>query len=128
MGACCYLINRNGMKKFLEQMANYDNDKKEYILKVNFLKTAKSEEFIFRYVITYFLMIPIVNIINLGSDIETSKHDAADYNMNNIANIHKSLSDKLYSLECHDTLLPIKYHLHWFSDKDELSVFNSLNY
>lgn len=126
MGACCYLINRKGIEKFLNMMGYFEN--KEYILTAKFQSNARSEEFVFRYINTYFLLYPIGNTIeNFNSDIIEEEYYKNDINHKNM-NLISILQNKYQSISYQDlSYLKLPYETHWFDSKETCkSMISSL--
>lgn len=142
MSTACYLINKKGIYNFLYKMSN-DNfknwlkftknnpdilklDKSEQkkhplwskpSIGVTFLGNARAEEFVFRYVNTYFSLYPLINTIEKNtSDIQVS-NDLIYNNMLLINNIFKTIDIK--SLPIENKRLELPYDSHWFKTIDE---------
>lgn len=114
MSAVCYLINRKGMKTFLDfAIDNISN--RHYNVKVDLSHPlCRSEELIYRYINSYVTLFPIINSLETN-DSNISK-DASYYNnnYNNMIEIDNFLSKNTrdYSLKFYYEL---PYHLHWFN-------------
>ena len=126
MSAACYILNRKGMKKFLDLMGKQD-EKGAYQLNVPFLDNAETEEFVYRYINTYFSLYPILNTNeNMGSDIYSHK-----INFNNMI-----LTEDFFKLRRdyqikNLNIIELQYDRHYFSSQkeilEELAVFTVQN-
>jgi GR25 family glycosyltransferase involved in LPS biosynthesis len=90
MSSACYLMNREGMKRFLDKMGVF-NEKGKYAVTAKFCDGAISEEFIFNYINTYTQLIPPVNVIEEGgSDVQSASINL-EWNWRNMVGLKKLL-------------------------------------
>lgn len=131
-GSVCYLINRRGMKKFLDLMVRLDsNDISNYTVTANFdHPRAGAEELIYRYVNTYMTVFPIVNYLLNESTINTSEYytTANEYNRLITDNNVKQLNIENYKIIPNKKIYELRYDLHWFNrGKEEVEeVINDI--
>ena len=115
MSCAAYIINRKGMKKFLEKMAD-----EHFNLTCSFENPlAKSEEFVYRYINTYTFLYPLLNTNEMGTNIENTV-EYVNRNQKNSMLLEKLLrkpvpfEERVYELE---------YDRHFFYDDSEVKLF-----
>ena len=91
MSSACYLMNREGMKRFLDKMGVFD-EKGKYSVTAKFYDGAISEEFIFNYINTYTQLLPPINVIEEGSSDVQSTSINLEWNWRNMVGLEKLLA------------------------------------
>lgn len=106
MGGTCYLYNKRGMQRFMDQMGEYDPN-------FTLNDDAEPEEFIYRYVNTYFSIHPVIVSIETHSDLrtDTSKNVSNMYLIEEYINQNKDVETDWL-----DSTVVFPYNSHWFSD------------
>ena len=118
MGAVAYMINRRGMEKFLKTMTDQDTlDIIRYSRKFNLLSLARAEEFIYRYVNTYFSLYPVVNYTVEPSTIDPTPnyYVPIQENFDATGKILQVLKDKKYAIHHYHEM---EDHIHWIDSKE----------
>jgi len=80
MACTCYIFNRNGLKKMLDKMGHTE-------ARYTLLDNAISEQFVYNYCNSYFMLHPIVNTNETRSDIQSSD----DLNIKNMNVVNRFL-------------------------------------
>jgi len=118
MGAVAYLINRRGMKKFLELMTNQDSrDIARYSRNFTILPMGRSEEFIYAHLNTYFSLYPVINYTVEISTIDPTSNYYVPIKENFAAtlNIFRAIEDKSYTIQHYHEMAD---NQHWIHTED----------
>lgn len=123
MSTACYIMNKKGMKKFLDIMININPDK-TYTYKVDFSNPkATTEEMLYRYINSYILILPLFSTYeNYKSNI-SDEYEYMNRNYTNMCMINElytRIDIKNVSIDKNIAILP--YDLHFISHNK-----NSLN-
>jgi GR25 family glycosyltransferase involved in LPS biosynthesis len=138
----CYLITRNGMYNLLYTMSdpkfklwleftknnpdilklNKTEQKKHPLwtlpsLNVSFMDNSYAEEFVYRYVNTYFSLYPLINTIEKADTDIQKTPELSYFNMLMINNLFKSTDIKKLLIE--SFILELPYDTHWFNSWEE---------
>jgi GR25 family glycosyltransferase involved in LPS biosynthesis len=124
MSAACYLLNRKGLKTFIDKMILESSNGQ--FLKVDLSRpNCEAEELVYRYLNSYTILIPFFNTLeesysNISNNIE--------YRSNNTENmlLYSKLmicgvEPKEFNPEDSYSILP--YNLHWINDQPTNQIF-----
>ena len=118
MSCACYMMTRQGMKKFLDLMSFPDGT-----LKANLSNPASTnEEFIYRYINSYTILYPICNTIETNNSQICSDDSYMSNNYRNMINL-KKIMDKNLNYKFSSNIRLIPYNLHWFNNTDNSDKF-----
>jgi GR25 family glycosyltransferase involved in LPS biosynthesis len=116
MSAACYIMNRNGMKKFLDIMININPDK-TYTYKADFSNPkAAAEEMLYRYINSYTLILPLFNTYENYKSNLSEEYEYMNRNYTNMCMINELYNRiDITNLFIDKNIAILPYDLHYIS-------------